>query len=97
MSRLEGILNSLSKFGANAVVDETHGLGVYGRTNIHDLSTDTSIKKMNCESQIDCIGVLFPLKLDNHPALLGTVFTFGLEGVTENESIPCSTNITFNH
>jgi len=77
VSPLEEILDLSSKFGANVVVDEAHGLGVFGRTNVNDLSINTSLKTVHSDSLIGGTGVLSALNLENHPALLAAVYTFG--------------------
>jgi len=70
------------------MVDEAHGLGVYGRTNPHQLTLTTvssprqqSIfkEKHHQENKLTMggTGVLAALNLESHPSLLCGVFTFG--------------------
>ncbi len=101
---LKEILDLAASFGANVVVDEAHGLGVYGRTNVDDLYLnkrsfrekgditkngpryesnselkDNSFGELVSHHRhaIGGTGVLAALELENHPALLAAVFTFG--------------------
>jgi 8-amino-7-oxononanoate synthase len=114
---LPQILDMALQFGASVIVDEAHGLGVYGRTNanhatmkvdddmrmheskhivrecagIHvrvrahaenkDLKLKSNVQDMNNAPPIPIqyggTGVLAALELEDHPALLAGVFTFG--------------------
>jgi 8-amino-7-oxononanoate synthase len=83
---LEQILDLALLYNANVVVDEAHGLGVFGKTNSSDLccqsstddvvsiSTNTNIVS---SSTIGGTGVIAALNLENHPSLLAAVYTFG--------------------
>lgn len=78
---LEQILDIASSKGASVVVDEAHGLGIYGTTNADDLILDGG-KSAKGKSQArhsvgGGTGVLAALNLERHPALLCSVHTFG--------------------
>ena len=78
---LEQILDVASSRGASVVVDEAHGLGIYGTTNADDLILDGG-KSAKGKSQArhsvgGGMGVLAALNLEGHPALLCSVHTFG--------------------
>lgn len=102
---LREILDVAQESGATVMVDEAHGLGVYGRTNVHHLFLDSTIRT-DCNGNRDGsnnvtqknklqindsatnfvtnqsngpggTGVLAALDLENHPALLCSVYTFG--------------------
>lgn len=79
---LEQILNiASSRRGASVVVDEAHGLGVYGTTNADDLCLEnvgTSRERSHTSSSTGGgTGVLAALNLERHPSLLCSVHTFG--------------------
>jgi 8-amino-7-oxononanoate synthase len=85
---LKRILDVANEYGAVVMVDEAHGLGVYGRTNPHQLTLTTvssprqqSIfkEKHHQENKLTMggTGVLAALNLESHPSLLCGVFTFG--------------------
>ena len=80
---LERILDIAATQGASVVVDEAHGLGIYGTTNADDLVLG-SIGRAEGKSQASTCtcsgggtGVLAALNLEHHPALLCSVHTFG--------------------
>ncbi len=89
ISPIGEVLNLSSKYKARVIVDEAHGLGVFGRTNRQDMKKDD--QRMNSKygsihnnfcSDVGTgmpggTGVLAALDLENHPALLAGVFTFG--------------------
>jgi 8-amino-7-oxononanoate synthase len=92
ISPVEEILNLSLRYKARVVVDEAHGLGVFGHTNRQDMkksialaeskyNTDASNSMHNSTTHIvhQCggTGVLAALNLEHHPALLAGVFTFG--------------------
>ena len=56
MAPLKGVLQTAKQHQASVIVDEAHGLGVFGQNGM---------------------GVLAELGLENHPALLCSVHTFG--------------------
>jgi len=63
---------------ASVIIDEAHGLGVYGITNCDDLNITN--KKTLRANQIECgggTGVLAALGLETHPNCLCSVHTFG--------------------
>ena len=64
---------------ASLIVDEAHGLGVYGKTNITDLTLNYDEWHTNklSEEKFGGTGVLAALELEKHPSLLCAVFTFG--------------------
>eukprot|EP00592_Proboscia_alata_P005066 CAMPEP_0194375244 /NCGR_PEP_ID=MMETSP0174-20130528/23710_1 /TAXON_ID=216777 /ORGANISM="Proboscia alata, Strain PI-D3" /LENGTH=476 /DNA_ID=CAMNT_0039155301 /DNA_START=58 /DNA_END=1484 /DNA_ORIENTATION=- len=78
---LQQILETAQTFGAVVIVDEAHGLGVFGRTNARDLwSVDNSTDDTNFLHESGAAGgtgVLAALHLEHHPALLCSVHTFG--------------------
>ena len=83
---LKEILELAEKMGAAVMVDEAHGLGVYGRTNTKNLDitnadgSDNNIKNNNTEGNNTMkggTGVLAALNLECHPALLCSIHTFG--------------------
>lgn len=77
---LEDILNISNDFGASVIVDEAHGLGVYGPSNITDLPSNITCMKIidsKDDKSIGGTGVINALKLERHPALLATCYTFG--------------------
>jgi 8-amino-7-oxononanoate synthase len=83
---LTQLLDLAEKYHASVIVDEAHGLGIYGTTNPHDLDLldsdeenveETTIEKSPPQSHAGGTGVLAALHLQHHPALLGAVYTFG--------------------
>lgn len=84
---LESILSMCNKFGARVVVDEAHGLGIYGRTNRRDLGL------MDDMEGVGGTGVLAALNLESHPALLATIYTFGKAAGCHGAVICCSSNV----
>ena len=74
---------------ASVIVDEAHGLGVYGRTNVQDLyglgnRNDASPLRSDARGGVKGgssvgggTGVLAALELEHHPSLLCSVYTFG--------------------
>mmetsp|Transcript_34746 Transcript_34746/g.83078 ORF Transcript_34746/g.83078 Transcript_34746/m.83078 type:complete len:472 (+) Transcript_34746:198-1613(+) len=73
---------------ASVIVDEAHGLGVYGRTNVQDLydlgkKNDSSPLQSETRwsvkggASVGGTGVLAALELEHHPSLLCSVHTFG--------------------
>lgn len=87
---LKEILNLALIYNAKVVVDEAHGLGTYGRTNQQNLMLATTDAR-NAEEEDHLsydndgsligggggTGVLAALELEQHPALLCSVHTFG--------------------
>ncbi|KAL7472240.1 hypothetical protein ACHAXS_012568 [Conticribra weissflogii] len=85
---IKRILDSAHEIGATVMVDEAHGLGVYGRTNSQDiiLREGADAWKVNAINmpyinqtprKSGGTGVLGALNLEHHPALLCSVHTFG--------------------
>jgi 8-amino-7-oxononanoate synthase len=85
---LQEILDISRMFGAQVVVDEAHGLGIYGRTNREDLAVERSNDKN--ETAIGGTGVLAALELESHPALLCSVHTFGKAAGCHGAVLCCS-------
>ena len=80
---LNDVLDLALRHGAHVVVDEAHGLGIYGRTNRNDLEVSRKTHD-GCQRQerptsnrFGGTGVLAALELESHPALLASVHTFG--------------------
>jgi 8-amino-7-oxononanoate synthase len=85
---LQEILDMSRNFGAQVVVDEAHGLGIYGRTNRKDLAVERS--NDNKETASGGTGVLAALELESHPALLCSVHTFGKAAGCHGAVLCCS-------
>lgn len=88
---LQEILNVSQKFGAHVVVDEAHGLGIYGYTNRRDLSEEEDDNDSTTPtSGSGGTGVLAALGLEHHPSLLASVYTFGKAAGCHGAVICCS-------
>ena len=80
---LQDILDLAQVMGARVVVDEAHGLGVYGKTNVENLEVINDENKLTNkntapESNLKGgVGVLAALNLERHRALLCSIHTFG--------------------
>ena len=82
---LHNILDLAQAMGARVVVDEAHGLGVYGSTNVENLELighlggddDSSNKTVPGKKTRGGVGVLAALDIESHPALLCSIHTFG--------------------
>ena len=76
---LREILDIAYNFGFEVVVDEAHGLGSFGRTNVIDLSVDRQPFGQSTEvsNLLGGTGVLAALELEAHPSLLCSIFTYG--------------------
>ncbi|KAL7540095.1 hypothetical protein ACHAXR_009865 [Thalassiosira sp. AJA248-18] len=87
---LKEILDLAQGMGAGVMVDEAHGLGIYGHTNIQDLESnmdDDSVPHAGSGNTTDRrhdegkikggTGVLAALNLESHPALTCSIHTFG--------------------
>lgn len=78
---LKEILDLAHDVGASVMVDEAHGLGVYGHTNAQDLE----LAAHDCAHSDAVVsnerkggtGALAALNLESHPALLCSIHTFG--------------------
>ena len=89
---LKEILDVCQQSGAAVMVDEAHGLGVYGRTNVQDMYLDLpddSEKDVDTTTTHTCdaskvnnksgggTGVLAALNLEHHLSLFCSIHTFG--------------------
>lgn len=79
---LKDILDLAARYRSQVVVDEAHGLGIYGRTNSHQLYLTEDNMRTNQPNLATTnvkggTGVLAALELEHHPALLCSVHTFG--------------------
>jgi 8-amino-7-oxononanoate synthase len=67
------------------IVDEAHGLGIFGKSNPFDLEINEKKKNLEDSSsrcsqesvQFGGTGVIAALNLENHSSLLASVYTFG--------------------
>ena len=84
---LQQILDTCREFRAQVVVDEAHGLGIYGRTNRRDLAVEEHDAD---ENAIGGTGVLAALELESHPALLCSIHTFGKAAGCHGAVLCCS-------
>ena len=80
---LHSILDLALRHDALVLVDEAHGLGIYGRTNKNDLELPKT-RESSCQlpplpttKRYGGTGVLAALELESHPALLASVHTYG--------------------
>jgi len=88
---LREILNIAQSFGAQVVVDEAHGLGIYGRTNRRDLMlSNGNMLQDNNANSIGGTGVLAAMELESHPALFASVHTFGKAAGCHGAVLCCS-------
>ncbi len=76
---MKDMLDLAEHAGAAVIVDEAHGLGIYGRTNADDMILESSLDKTNHRDNVGTggTGALAALNLEQHPALLCSVHTFG--------------------
>lgn len=78
---LQQVLDLCEEVSAQLVVDEAHGLGIYGRTNRGDLPRELRFSERTRQpvdsNAIGGTGVLAALDLEDHPGLLCSVHTFG--------------------
>ncbi|KAL7431135.1 hypothetical protein ACHAXH_006320 [Discostella pseudostelligera] len=87
---LQNILDLAQVMGARVVVDEAHGSGVYGHTNVENLEVidyenkvpsggddGHAMKDVPDKTSKGGVGVLAALNLESHPALLCSIHTFG--------------------
>eukprot|EP00571_Detonula_confervacea_P000740 CAMPEP_0172322826 /NCGR_PEP_ID=MMETSP1058-20130122/47004_1 /TAXON_ID=83371 /ORGANISM="Detonula confervacea, Strain CCMP 353" /LENGTH=472 /DNA_ID=CAMNT_0013038673 /DNA_START=163 /DNA_END=1581 /DNA_ORIENTATION=+ len=87
---LKEIMELAQDMGAGVMVDEAHGLGVYGHTNKQNLQLtmhetnfprdeggSNSDKSTIEKKTIGGTGVIAALDLESHPALLCSIHTFG--------------------
>jgi 8-amino-7-oxononanoate synthase len=88
---LQQILDTCGKFRAHVVVDEAHGLGIYGRTTRRDLlAVEEQHDDADDEHAIGGTGVLAALELESHPALLCSIHTFGKAAGCHGAVLCCS-------
>lgn len=84
---MKEILDLAESNGAAVIVDEAHGLGVFGHTNVDDMKLESSVAgtyhkqhsgaEITQQSLQGGTGALAALNLEHHPALLCSVHTFG--------------------
>ena len=81
---LGDILDLAESYGASVVVDEAHGLGIYGMTNVDDLSLGERVRESSgtfstgsATGEYGGTGVLAAAGLEHHRSLLCSVHTFG--------------------
>ena len=80
---LKDILELAKEYNARVMVDEAHGLGVYGKTNLHDLKSNSiNVEYNDGTTNIEKTtrggtGVLAALNLEHHSALFCSIHTFG--------------------
>jgi 8-amino-7-oxononanoate synthase len=89
---LAEILDICNNFGAQVVVDEAHGLGIYGRTNRQHVGLQQSLNDTDGVG-VGGTGVLAALELESHPALLASVHTFGKAAGCHGAIICCSSDV----
>jgi len=81
---LKEILDLALQYRAHVIVDEAHGFGIFGMSNACDL-VETINTPSNLSTQDELqeyqenggLGVLSALGIEDHKALLATVYTFG--------------------
>lgn len=80
------ILDLAEDAGAAVIVDEAHGLGIFGCTNVNDMALETKsegVYRQNSggaetkQQSQGGTGALAALNLEHHPALLCSIHTFG--------------------
>jgi 8-amino-7-oxononanoate synthase len=80
---LAEMLEVCKKTGSTLMVDEAHGLGIYGRTNTHDMYLNTKetgsygTESTEHRNLVGGTGVLAALDLERHPSLFCSIHTFG--------------------
>jgi len=91
------MLDACARYGAAMVVDEAHGLGVYGRRNssLSSLTTTRSHRQQQRMSHLPGgTGVLAWEGAENHPALLYAVYTFGKAAGCHGAVVVCGSTTT---
>ena len=74
------LLRVCHKYGAVMVVDEAHGLGVFGRRpspSSSSSSTTPTSRARNNDDDVGGTGVLAEQDVEDHPSLLCSIHTFG--------------------
>mmetsp|Transcript_19013 Transcript_19013/g.31215 ORF Transcript_19013/g.31215 Transcript_19013/m.31215 type:complete len:459 (-) Transcript_19013:240-1616(-) len=76
---MKDILDLAEHTGAAVIVDEAHGLGIFGRTNADDMALESPIDIASHRANAGAggTGAIAALNLEHHPALLCSVHTFG--------------------
>eukprot|EP00985_Skeletonema_marinoi_P013657 scaffold6808_cov127-Skeletonema_marinoi.AAC.8 len=76
---MKEILDLAEQTGAAVIVDEAHGLGIFGHTNVDDMTLESSLDITSHQDNGGAggTGALAALNLEHHPALLCSVHTFG--------------------
>lgn len=74
---LRDILDLAKEYGSEVIVDEAHGLGLYGKTNTANLALVRIKPKTELCHINGGTGVLAALELESHRSLLCTIYTFG--------------------
>jgi len=104
---LAAILKVALDFGASVIVDEAHGLGVYGKSNSRDLILPENqrlheeensngivpVKDDGIDEKGGGLGVLAALGLEKHSAILAVVYTFGKAAGCHGAVIMASTTV----
>jgi 8-amino-7-oxononanoate synthase len=83
------ILDVALEYNARVIIDEAHGLGIFGKTNVCNLNQYDSNESAQYQQQEQKraveisggggggTGVLAALNLESHPSILAAVYTFG--------------------
>ena len=97
---LKEILALAKAFNAHVIVDEAHGLGVYGATNVNDLTLNLSHSYdvgENISLDENCgrggSGVLAAMHVELHPSLLCSIHTFGKAAGCHGAVVACNNSI----
>mmetsp|Transcript_2389 Transcript_2389/g.5115 ORF Transcript_2389/g.5115 Transcript_2389/m.5115 type:complete len:508 (+) Transcript_2389:83-1606(+) len=102
---IKRILDSAYEMGATVMIDEAHGLGVFGRTNSQNMILEDGTDVFSKINSIDKpyknentrksggTGVLGALNLEHHPALFCSVHTFGKAAGCHGAVVAGSSNL----
>jgi hypothetical protein len=66
---------NVHQFGAKVIVDEAHGLGIYGNTNNNKNVVKSRVVVYYIYTK--CCRVLAAEQVEQHPALACSIHTFG--------------------